>query len=708
MERNEIGHNVYSCAQGKYVMTLKYLSVIVRVHACLLLMMCIVVAQRVPEWVESRPKMPSQYIGIGIVETAGKSPTEYKQSANHAAWIEISSHVSVDVAGDFEEYVAEAEGVSKEEAAQRIISNTVGKLEGLELVADALFQRDGEKYFGVFWTLSKDVFEQTIKKYEAEAISFFQQAQNLPLPAVTGRLGLLIKSLEAIHRALNREVSADVMGETIILNSEVPHRIEQIISQIEVAGINTLQSARLNEPLDAPLKFSASYNLMGMVIPLQGLSVEFSFSQGGGMFVSGLAMTDNGGECQAQVSKIVAQEAVQTIQAAIDLKGFKSSTAPFPGFDSYLDALSLKKAVYYSVSLTGLAAERIAIKVFGEQGIPTPEIGYINEVFISAAKQLTEFEVIERGLMEEVLEEQGFNVEECSSAECQVQVGKMLAVRKMIYAILWKFGTEYRGSLKLVNIETGENEHVESVKFNGTINQLADSGIPVWVKTFYESYNVGRLSITSSLSDVHVYSGSDLWGTLPLLEKKLNPGSYELKFVRGGYESKENSYTIALGQKISEHIELSPKKKGKAFMKSLFFPGLGQFYASDQNNPGRGRMGTIFALTGIAAIAGTGYSWNSFVEAQNAYDDAYSFYQTQNQLDDINAAREAAQDKNSLMFDSRNLAVAVSGATAALWFLSAIEAVIGFPDYGVSFSSGALPAYVYEDTFPTLTWSITF
>jgi hypothetical protein len=55
-------------------------------------------------------------------------------------------------------------------------------------------------------------------------------------------------------------------------------------------------------------------------------------------------------------------------------------------------------------------------------------------------------------------------------------------------------------------------------------------------------------------------------------------------------------------------------------------------------------------------------------------------------IEDINAYRKIAEEKNSTMKKSQNTALIMTGLTVGVWIGNALEAYFGFPDYFTMFS----------------------
>jgi hypothetical protein len=84
------------------------------------------------------------------------------------------------------------------------------------------------------------------------------------------------------------------------------------------------------------------------------------------------------------------------------------------------------------------------------------------------------FVVVERGQMEMLLEEQGFQQTGCTSAECAVEVGKLLGVQKMITGSIGKLGQLYTVDARMFDVQTGEIERVSKREHRGGIEGLID------------------------------------------------------------------------------------------------------------------------------------------------------------------------------------------------------------------------------------------
>jgi len=86
-------------------------------------------------------------------------------------------------------------------------------------------------------------------------------------------------------------------------------------------------------------------------------------------------------------------------------------------------------------------------------------------------------QVLERRNMDLILKEQGFQqTGACNSSECQVQVGQLLGVDKIITGSLNKVDKLYTINLKMVNVENGQNVMSYALDIRGSMEDVIRGG----------------------------------------------------------------------------------------------------------------------------------------------------------------------------------------------------------------------------------------
>ena len=86
------------------------------------------------------------------------------------------------------------------------------------------------------------------------------------------------------------------------------------------------------------------------------------------------------------------------------------------------------------VLLIGLAWGKTTIAVldFEGKGIPKSETSILTDRLRNEVFKTGVFVVLERGQMDDVLKEQGFQQTGCISSECAIAVGRLLGVQQMV------------------------------------------------------------------------------------------------------------------------------------------------------------------------------------------------------------------------------------------------------------------------------------
>lgn len=89
------------------------------------------------------------------------------------------------------------------------------------------------------------------------------------------------------------------------------------------------------------------------------------------------------------------------------------------------------------------------------------------------------FTLVERQQIGEILDEQGFQQSgACSNQECMVEVGQLLAVKKIVGGSIGKIENIYPVTLKIIDVKTGKIEAQVAKDFKGKKSKLLSEYIP--------------------------------------------------------------------------------------------------------------------------------------------------------------------------------------------------------------------------------------
>ena len=80
--------------------------------------------------------------------------------------------------------------------------------------------------------------------------------------------------------------------------------------------------------------------------------------------------------------------------------------------------------------------------------------------------------MVDRNVVNEVMQEQGYTEAECSSEECAAEVGAMLGVQFMISGALGKLGETYTIDAKMFEVATGAAEKTINTTYAGQVDGL--------------------------------------------------------------------------------------------------------------------------------------------------------------------------------------------------------------------------------------------
>lgn len=113
------------------------------------------------------------------------------------------------------------------------------------------------------------------------------------------------------------------------------------------------------------------------------------------------------------------------------------------------------------------------LKVTG--GLSQNEAATLSARLRTEIAQTGNFEVIERGDMEAVLKEQDFSMSDlsdCSSADCAVEIGKLLNAGQLVLGSIGKVGKTYSIDVRLVDVSSGKIVKTSKQDYAGGKSEL--------------------------------------------------------------------------------------------------------------------------------------------------------------------------------------------------------------------------------------------
>jgi TolB-like protein len=162
---------------------------------------------------------------------------------------------------------------------------------------------------------------------------------------------------------------------------------------------------------------------------------------------------------------------------------------------------------------TLLNAQQMTLAVIGldARGISEYEAATLTDRLRNEFVNLGEYRVVERGMMETIMQEYALYETGCTSDECLIDVGEMLGATHIVGGSVSRFGSLFTVSTRLVDVETGELIRVYDYDFTGKLERLL---------------TVGMRNVALSLSGLPVApstSASELDAALPLTKAEASP-----------------------------------------------------------------------------------------------------------------------------------------------------------------------------------------
>ena len=100
----------------------------------------------------------------------------------------------------------------------------------------------------------------------------------------------------------------------------------------------------------------------------------------------------------------------------------------------------------------------VAVAPLAALGLAETEVLTLADHLRTALVDTEYFNVVSRGDMKRVLIEQSMQRDDCTDARCLVELGKLLAVEKMVGGTVGKVGATFNITLRLVDVETAKIE----------------------------------------------------------------------------------------------------------------------------------------------------------------------------------------------------------------------------------------------------------
>ena len=185
------------------------------------------------------------------------------------------------------------------------------------------------------------------------------------------------------------------------------------------------------------------------------------------------------------------------------------------------------------------------------------------------------FIVLERGQMDDILDEQGFQQTGCTTTECAVEMGRMLNVQKMISGTIGKLGATYTIDLSLIDVQTAQIERSFFRDYKGEIdgllsimqtisNQMAEIVYGRGPAAEQKEEKTVTLEIISEPEGATIFINNREAGKTPLKSNARAGFTVTIRLEKENYKPWEKSIVIREDEEIEAELEYTD-----AYKKSL-------------------------------------------------------------------------------------------------------------------------------------------
>lgn len=271
--------------------------------------------------------------------------------------------------------------------------------------------------------------------------------------------------------------------------------------------------------------------------------------------------------------------------------------------------------VFFAAAVAWAQTPSIAVIDFEPRGIAEHEAAIIAERFRGHLVRSGVYKVMERGQMEAVLKEQGFQHSgACTDASCVVEMGQLLAVGKIVTGSVGKIGGMYTVDIKVIAIKTGQIVMTVSEDVRGSVEDVLLSAVPkiaekVIAEETSAGLTVGYIDVTSEPVGATVLVDGKTAGTTPVRGFEVPVGKHTVSVSTEGFVGQERTITTVKGKTESIELTLSPTS---------------ETLAARQEEAGAKRetFGKVLRWSGVAVAAvGLGATTYFWLNADSKYDE---------------------------------------------------------------------------------------
>ncbi|MBT6710306.1 MAG: PEGA domain-containing protein [Candidatus Marinimicrobia bacterium] len=184
------------------------------------------------------------------------------------------------------------------------------------------------------------------------------------------------------------------------------------------------------------------------------------------------------------------------------------------------------------------AQERIAVLQFDGSGVDEITAKNISKRFSYYLSTTNRFEIVEREMIDRILEEQKFQNSGCVADECAVEIGELIGVNQIVAGSVDKILDSYSLNIKLVDVATGKIIYQDMDDYEGRVTDF----IKVTIKNM-----AMRLAAETKVGEVEEGGGSTQYASTKKGKVVFNVDQNNVAiFIDGQYNSRSSGNQVVL------------------------------------------------------------------------------------------------------------------------------------------------------------------
>jgi hypothetical protein len=200
------------------------------------------------------------------------------------------------------------------------------------------------------------------------------------------------------------------------------------------------------------------------------------------------------------------------------------------------------------------------------------------------------------------------------------------------------------------------------------------------------SQTAPAVSVSSRPSGATVILSGDytVTGITPTSFSQGLQGLYRITAHHEGFETYHSTVVLSGRDAVALDFKLIPKTRLRAAIRSLVIPGWGQRYVDSKTK------GTVLTLGAVAALATAGAMHLKYENRRDDFDDYNALFHATRSVEEREKMLAQLYTYQKKAYDAENNRNIALGVVGAIWAYNLLDAILFFPDYGLSVSGASL------------------